>query len=516
MPRPSKLVAALVVVCVVLAGDPLHAEPSPFQTGVITEHLDAVTSVLITPSGQLITAGNDAEVYGWDLATRQKQWERGVGDELTSSVKVAMRADGELLAASDDFGTVTAWVRTKPELAIYQEELPGDPTCIDVSDDGHWIAAGCDDGIILLFDSTKWYADSKMVVDLGDRKQPLKVAGDVLSVAFSPDGKLLAATYVVDAARNTVVLGVPAGEEVKRFASSADALAFSTSGRSLCVADTVYDTRTWQPRYRLDYPFEVRAAEFSPDGKWLVTGGNDNRLVFWNADDGRRLAALRAHDDEINDVAISADGRTVATASRDGTARTWDAAAILKKQPLEDQFHKLADKPRLYDCWRLGGTWSEGVLALQPEGELPALLKTAEQLAEGLGVKLPAWPDAESRPVPVNAMMTLAEAITPQLDKQHGETAMELFQLSVMLNVFADFYDNDNPRMAGFASQVLPTLRTGLTERYGGASSIIDAVEQGVKDKKPQQEMQKIFTRLIREIDVYLQAQAKAQKTREQ
>ena len=516
MPRPTKLVPLLVVFCVALACHRLQAEPSPFQTGAITEHLDAVTSVLITPGGELITAGNDAEVYGWDLATRQKQWERLVGGELTSIVKLAMRADGELLAASDDLGEVSAWVRTKPELAIYQEELPADPTCIAVSADGHWIAAGCDDGLILLFDSAKWYADNKMVVDLEDRKQPFKVAGDVLSLAFSPDGKLLVATCLADGARNTVVLSVPDGTEVKRFASSGDALAFSASGRSLCAGNAIYDTRTWQPRYRLEYPFEVRAAEFSPDDKWLVTGGNDNRLVFWNAADGRRLAALRAHDDELNDVAISADGRTVATASRDHTARIWDAEAILKKQPLEDQFHKLADKPRLYDCWQLGSTWSEGVLALQPEGELPTLLKTAEKLAEGLGVKLPAWPDAESRPVPVNAMMTLSESITPQLDKQHGETAMELFQLSVILNVFADFYDNDNPRMAGFASQVLPDLRTGLTERYGGASSIVDAVEQGVKDKKPRQQMETIFKRLIREIDVYLQAQAKAQEKQEQ
>jgi hypothetical protein len=487
-----------------------HAEPSKYQTGEIAEHMLEVTGVLITPDGEIITAGEEGLVYGWDPATLQQKWERGVADDGEQYVTLAMRGDGELLASSNDGELVVAWVRHDQKLAIFQHELPAEPVSLAVSADGRWIAAGCVEGTILLFDASRWYANKKIEVGPRDRLPSLKVDSFVAAVAFSPDGKTLAATFGDDARLETAILSVPEGRELKRFPTTGTALAFSKSGRSLCAGESVYDTRTWQPRYKLVTDYYARAAAFSPDGKWLVTGGTDNRLTFWNALNGTKLAAVRAHDDRLNAVAISDDGAKVVSGARDGRARVWDAGRILADKPLDEPFHKLADNPRLLACWRLGGDWSDAILSLTGDDQPLDSMKRAEQYAAELKVKLPDVPGPDARPITVGVMMGMAEQIAPQISKAYGEREMELFQLGVLLNIFRDVYDTGNPQMAKFSEQVLPDLREGLVNRYGASPALLDAVEAAVKDEASRAEIQQVFSRVIREIDVYLYAQAQA------
>ena len=508
--RYAALCGSMLAMLGALSAHAARAEPSKYQTGEITEHLFEVTGVLVTPDGEIITSGNDGMVFGWDPSTLANRWEREIADDGEQYVSLAMRGDGELLAASHEGDLVVAWVRHDQKLAIFQHELAGTPVSLAVSTDGHWVAAGCLEGTILLFDASRWYANKKMEVGPRDRLPSLKVGSFVAAVAFSPDGKLLAATFGDDAKLQTAILSVPDGRELKRFPTTGTALAFSKSGRSLCAGESVYDTRTWQPRYKLETAFYARAAAFSPDGKWLVTGGTDNRLTFWNALDGTRLAAVRAHDDRLNAIATSADGGKIVSSARDGRARVWDAERILADKPLDEPFHKLADNPRLLACWRLGSNWSDAVLSLAKEDAPLDSLQRAERYAGELKVKLPELPGPDERPINVGVMMGLAEQVAAQISKAYGEREMELFQLGVLLIIFRDVYDTDNPKMATFSEQVLPDLREGLVDRYGGSPALLDGVYAAVKDEASRAVIQQVFGRVIREIDVYLYAQAKA------
>ena len=68
----------------------------------------------------------------------------------------------------------------------------------------------------------------------------------------------------------------------------------------------------------------VADAKFFPDGKRLITCGNDDVARIWDLASGRELQVLRGHQDTVNSVAIAATGDRVITASDDRTARIWD------------------------------------------------------------------------------------------------------------------------------------------------------------------------------------------------
>ena len=68
---------------------------------------------------------------------------------------------------------------------------------------------------------------------------------------------------------------------------------------------------------------QIRTAEFSPDGKRVVTSA-DRIVRVWDADDGHLLGTLSGHTDTVNSASFSPDGKHILTSSDDDTARVWD------------------------------------------------------------------------------------------------------------------------------------------------------------------------------------------------
>jgi WD40 repeat protein/serine/threonine protein kinase len=69
----------------------------------------------------------------------------------------------------------------------------------------------------------------------------------------------------------------------------------------------------------------VRAVAFGPDGRMLASAGDDRTARLWDLAKGSPLCAPIRHEQTVRALAISPDGRLVATASDDGTIRRWDA-----------------------------------------------------------------------------------------------------------------------------------------------------------------------------------------------
>ncbi len=70
----------------------------------------------------------------------------------------------------------------------------------------------------------------------------------------------------------------------------------------------------------------VRSVALSADGKYLVTGADDQTAILWEAETGKQLQTFRGHTGLVVCVALSADGKSVVTGSLDKTAILWEAA----------------------------------------------------------------------------------------------------------------------------------------------------------------------------------------------
>jgi WD40 repeat protein len=69
----------------------------------------------------------------------------------------------------------------------------------------------------------------------------------------------------------------------------------------------------------------VNSVAFSPDGKYILTGSDDNTAKLWQLD-GREVRTFYGHKNRVQAVAFSPDGRQVLTGSRDSTAKLWTLA----------------------------------------------------------------------------------------------------------------------------------------------------------------------------------------------
>src|SRR5215813_9734976 len=71
----------------------------------------------------------------------------------------------------------------------------------------------------------------------------------------------------------------------------------------------------------------LSSVAFSPDGSRIVTASKDKTARIWDAASAKEIAVLRGHDNRVWSAAFSSDGSRIVTASYDKTARIWDAAS---------------------------------------------------------------------------------------------------------------------------------------------------------------------------------------------
>lgn len=125
-------------------------------------------------------------------------------------------------------------------------------------------------------------------------------------------------------------------ESIQLSAQSLRALALSPSRHLLaaaCSDNSIYllDPETFALKTTLAaaHANSVFCVAWSPDGRYLLSGGRDAMLRIWDAGENFKLVKEQAaHWYTLNHLVFSPDGRFFATASRDKTIKIWDAASF--------------------------------------------------------------------------------------------------------------------------------------------------------------------------------------------
>jgi WD40 repeat protein len=118
---------------------------------------------------------------------------------------------------------------------------------------------------------------------------------------------------------------------------------FSHDGRRVVTALTDGTARVWdvasarQLLVLKGHEGYVRSAAYSPDGRRIVTGGDDRTARLWDAETGKEVATLRGHISSVKEVRFAGDGHWLFTRS-DTEARLWPVdflAAARQRKPRE-------------------------------------------------------------------------------------------------------------------------------------------------------------------------------------
>jgi eukaryotic-like serine/threonine-protein kinase len=261
----------------------------------VLAHENGVESVAFSPDGKTLASGGwDHHVKLWDLRRGAFSGEPLWTWEGTSEGgrPVAFSPDGEkLLTGSFDGFLTILHVATGQQIRSSSE--PARPVNgVRLSPDGQLLALALGDCSERTPADPKGQAGEVQVWDWPSRKIRAKLTGwtgECKSVAFSPDGTILAAT---------------SGDGTIR----------------------VYDVKTFREKAVLGSGPFTAGLDFRPDGKLMATSNCDGNVWLWDPATTGLRATFRAHQQNISALAFSPDGRVLATASADGSIKLWDVS----------------------------------------------------------------------------------------------------------------------------------------------------------------------------------------------
>jgi WD40 repeat protein len=221
--------------------------------------------------GKMLACGRSTFAEVWDITRRRLLSKVALPGVL--DVSVAFAPDSKTLAAAGTDGVLYLWDMEEHKIRQTLRGHSNKICCLAFSSDGRTLATGSSDRTIKLWDP----------VELRERATLEGHTRPVVGIAFTPDSQ-------------TLVSG--SWKELKTWDV--------TTGKAL---------ESW-------HEAAARVA-VSPDGKTLAAGSYPAgiRLRDWRSK--KELTLIKGHKSEIYSIAFSADSKTLATASWDGTTKLW-------------------------------------------------------------------------------------------------------------------------------------------------------------------------------------------------
>jgi len=313
-------------------------------------------SAALTPNGRRLVvspyphaANGQASAEVWDVGGDQP---RAVLRGHTLDIRlISTDATGDRVLTFGQEGTVRIWetATAKEIIRLKGFDVPGDRA---TPSDRAWIqsASLSPDGRYAVTTPDSFQAAMHVWDAATGEELPQlfrEKDGDVVrEVVFSTDGKLAFTRYqtkgeggqMLEPSLHGAVWNTQTGQLIASLPAffahniswNYEKPAFSRDGRWLFSTSAnegrIWDAATGKEVAQLyGHGSGILQADFSPDGRRVVTALGDGTARVWEVATGRQLLVLKGHESYVRSVAYSPDGRRIVTGGEDRTARLYDA-----------------------------------------------------------------------------------------------------------------------------------------------------------------------------------------------